>query len=287
MLIFNKPMLMRSILVILFFSFFFISCKKESKTQATKLLWRVETHMLGGWTHVTYFNYDVQYRLTILTTYRMDSTGPTLDSALWHQVTYQYPGVSSTPSYYESRFRLGPNSYALQGTNISCNGSQVIYDSVFGIPGISAQRAGNYSFNGNEIYRARTQYTWAIGIWRDTFLVQNNNIAKYKSRHYGITGNSPEPYFRVSEYEYDNKVNPVKVPWNAQLQTPDGYDFSYVTYNNVIRSSYSRGMDSFLTTSQFQYDIDDYPTVEARNQKEFFGPAIASESNFIINYKYY
>lgn len=269
----------------------FSSCRKETnKPTANKLLWKLERYQVErpGVTFVTYFFYDALFRVSEASTYFIDSTIVPLDSVLCQKYTFRYSGSSNNPDSVEFMNRANPSSpyYEITKNPYTYNGTQLIYDSLYLVynypPPYNFAKASSYSYSGSEIYCTVNRYYGLnfVGSGKDTFIIQTGNLIKYASRSQPA-GGPPSGYSVVITYSFDDKINPVKIPWPSLVHT----DAIFVNNNNVVSSLYGHSQDSILRTSQFQYDVYNYPIVQYETEN-YFSPAPMQIHN-VITYKYY
>jgi len=262
------------------------SCAKDpARNQAIKHLWRIERHALQGpgICHVTYYSYDAQDRITQTLWYKVDSTGPTLDSVLVQKTTYQYSGTSFVPEYAEWRNNSvgSPPNYGLFGTERTYSGSQLVKDSTYLISSIPVQTANsvisNISTAGNQV--SSLVYSGTILYSKDTCVISGGNMIR------AVSSSQLSNLNFVNTFSFDNKINPINVPVKGLGLS--GQFTIIPNANNILTSLFvlNSGSDSVRRISQFQYDSDNYPIQELQEERIYFLPP--ATINYVINYRYY
>ncbi|MCB9056423.1 MAG: hypothetical protein H6549_11230 [Chitinophagales bacterium] len=279
------------VLCLVFITF---SCKQEvGRISVQRLLSKIERYEIGypENSFVTYYNYDVQERVKEITTYIIDSTLIPLDSVLYQKSMYNYSGNFTEPYYIEIDYRdlgtLSPGLYQTVGIELSYNAQgQLVHDSIYTIAAnptlpYVTYTVCDFSYSGNVISKFGKTYQNGLleSTQVDTSLINiGGNLVNRKQLH-----NTPSFTSKYSSiFEFDNSFNPVKVPFTEYF----GIDYDYhLNSNNVTYHLWGSGLDSVLTTSQYQYDSDGNPLIQFQNKNWFFPVSLIK--NYVFKYTYY
>lgn len=270
-----------SILSLIFFS----SCKKStSHPTNAKLLWRIEKNQVGvsGQTYVSYFNYDNNKRVIQASLYLIDSLSPSLDSILIQKYNYQYSDLSNNPTYVKWYYTpsLPVITYSLFESWKYYSNSRLVYDSTNLIgsnpPQSVMPELTYYTYPSGQI--ARKSYSGNTVISIDTFFINSDNVIKSSLWQYNFwpgTGIN-----NVMTYVFDDKINPVAVPWIEQ-----SHSYTVLSNKNNITSATLTSVNGWIRwVSQYQYDSDGYPVKQIENLSG--SSPIFVQVNNIITYHY-
>lgn len=264
---------------------FFSSCKKSTSNPASaKLLWRIEKNQVGlpGQTYVSYFSYDNSHRVTQASLYLVDSLGPSLDSTLIQKYNYQYSDLSNNPAYVKWYYvpALPVTTYSLFESWKYYSNSRLAYDSTNLIGSSPPQSAPPeltyYTYPSGQIARKRYSGNTVLSI--DTFFINSDNIIKSSLWQYNFwpgTGTND-----VMTYVFDDKINPVAVPWIEQ-----SHSYTVLSNKNNITSAILTSVNGWIRwVSQYQYGPDGYPVKQIENLSG--SSPIFVQVNNIITYHY-
>lgn len=276
---------MRTILLILSACLLIFSCKRDiNRNQNPKLLWKIQKIQVGqsGQSYVSYFNYDNNKRVTQASLYLVYSLGPSYDSVLIQNDNYQYSDLSNNPTYVKSYFvpALTPTTYKLSESWKYYSNSSLTYDSTNLIASNPPQTAipelTYYTYPTGQVARKRYSGNTLLSV--DTFFISSNNVIKSSLWQY-----NQWPHTGINDvmtYVFDNKNNPVTVPWVEQSHSST----ISANRNNITSATLTSANGWIRWVSQYQYNSDGYPITQTENlsgSSPLFAPV-----NNIITYHY-